>query len=287
MGKNARLLELGPANIYLYEKPRASTTLSQVFVKAVLPGAAGNDITLEFIEGAGTAPLSIAVDGTAITVTLATTSGTSISTVQQVIDAIEADAAAGFLVTAAKVAGDTTGSGTISADAGPVNLAGGSDTGTARDVGYLGEGVVYQITTSAADLTGAQKGNVPLDKVVIGGMVKVVIPFKEINMENFKAGIPLTRLVENSDGSRRRLDFSVTVGLSMRSQALKMELRKIKGGFESALPEDRIIIPEISPADGEVTFPFAPTTQREITSNWYAWPDDATGRWAFTGTELP
>jgi hypothetical protein len=286
MAKNARLLEMGPANVYLYAKPKAETTLSDVFVQAVLPGADGNDITLEFVEGPSTAPLSVDVDGTAITVTLATTSGASTSTVADVIDALNEDPAAAFLVTAARGAGED-GTTVISADAGPVNLSGGSDTGVATDVGYLGEGVAYQVTTEANPLTGAQKGNVALDKVVVGGMVKVVIPFKEISLDNFKAGIPLTRLVSNSDGSKRRLDFAVTVGLSMRSRAVKMEIRKIKGGFESVLPQDRIIIPEISPAEGEVTFPFAPTTQREIMTNWYAWPDDTTGRWAFTGDENP
>ena len=288
MAKNARFLELGPANVYLYVRPRASTSIGGVYVQAVLPGADGNDITVEIVENGINTPLSIEVDGLDITINLATDgAGASTSTIQNVIDAIESDPAAAFLITAAKIAPDVTGSAVIDQDYAQVNLAGGSDTGVATDVGYLGDGVAYQISTEVADLTGAQKGNVALDKVVIGGMVRVVIPFKEITLDNFKAGIPLTRLVENSDASRRRLDFAVTVGLSLRSRSLKMELRKIKGGFESVLPEDRIIIPEISPAEGEVTFPFAPVSQREIMTNWYAWPDDATGRWAFTGTELP
>ena len=104
-------------------------------------------------------------------------------------------------------------------------------------------------------------------------------------MDNLRLGVPSARKVSNSDGSKNRVDFTVAVGADMRSLALKMEIRKIKGGFESALPEDIIIIPEISPAEGEVNFPFAPTTQREIVTNWYAWPSDITGRWAFLGDE--
>ena len=154
-------------------------------------------------------------------------------------------------------------------------------------MGFLGDSVAFQISTEAADLTGAQTGNVPQDKVVIGGMCKVIIPFKELSLDNLKAGIPNSRLVSNNDGTKRRIDFAVTVGLSVRSMAMKMEIRKIKGGFESPLPADAIIIPEISPADGETSFPFAPTSQREITTNWYAWPNALTGRLAYTGDELP
>jgi len=78
------------------------------------------------------------------------------------------------------------------------------------------------------------------------------------------------------------------VGASMRQTlTVKMEIVKIKGGFESPLPADRIIIPEISPAEGEVNFPFAPTTQRVIMTNWYAWPNNVTGRWALMGDENP
>jgi hypothetical protein len=275
MSKNARLLEMGPANVYLYTLPKASTTISDVFVQAVLPGAAGNAISVELEQGTTE---GVVASGTDITVTFE-----SGATVDDVIALIEGDAASAFLITAAR--GDSDGQTAVSDDS--ADLIGGSDTGSPVDVGYLGEGVAYQVTTEAGNLTGAQKGTVALDKIVTGGMVRVVIPFKEISLANFKAGIPLTRLVSNADGSKQRLDFSVTVGLSMRSRAVKMEIRKIKGGFESVLPADRIIIPEISPAEGEVTFPFAPTTQREIMTNWYAWPNDNTGRWAFTGDENP
>jgi hypothetical protein len=208
-----------------------------------------------------------------------------LSTADEVIQALtESGQARGLITAAREVGGD--GTSVVTAHAFTA-LSGGSETGVATDVGYLGDAVAYQVTTEAANLTGAQAGNVPLNKVIIGGMTKVVIPFKEISLDNLRLGVPSARVIENADQSKRRVDFTVAVGADMRSLSLKMEIRKIKGGFESSAPKDIIIIPEISPAEGEVNFPFAPTTQREILTNWYAWPDDVTGRWAFLGDENP
>ncbi len=156
--------------------------------------------------------------------------------------------------------------------------------GSETDVGYLGDDVMYQVITEAASLTGAQSGNVPLDKIIIGGSVKVVLPFKEISLENLQIGVPSAIIVQS--GGLTRVDFIVAVGQSMRQTlAKRMRITKIKGGKESTDPADTIIIPEISPAEGEVHFPFAPTVQRVILTNWYAWPDPEHGRWAWMGDE--
>lgn len=163
-------------------------------------------------------------------------------------------------------------------------LDGSGPTGAELDVGFLGDEVAFQVTTEAVALTGAQSGTVPQDKVVVGGMVKVVIPFKEISLVNLQLGVPSARIKIN--GSLSRVDFIVAVGQSMRrTLARRMRITKIIGGTESVDPADTIIIPEISPAEGEVNFPFAPTVQRVIMTNWYAWPDPNTGRWAFMGNE--
>jgi hypothetical protein len=299
MAKNARKLELGPANIYITTLPRASALIAgypdpdaEVFAQSVRPGAgfdasgnpvdySGDDVTVELVDGS---ELSCSVVGTAIVVTI----DTGVTTADDVIQILSETPEAAFLITAARgVGGD--GSGIVTATyPTPVALTGGNGAAIRSDVGFLGDEVAYQVVTEAANLTGAQTGNVPQDKVVIGGTVKVVIPFKEISLDNLRRGVPSARVVENADQSKRRVDFNVAVGQSMRQTlTVKMEIIKIKGGFESPLPADRIIIPEISPAEGEVNFPFAPTTQRVIMTNWYAWPDSNTGRWAFMGDENP
>jgi len=163
-------------------------------------------------------------------------------------------------------------------------LVGSGPNNDELDVGFLGDDVMFQVVTEAANLTGAQSGNVPQDKVVIGGYVRVVLPFKEISLANLQLGVPSARIKVNGDLSR--VDFIVAVGQSMRrTLAKKMRITKIIGGSESEDPADTIIIPEISPAEGEVNFPFAPTQQRVIMTNWYAWPDPNSGRWAFMGDE--
>jgi hypothetical protein len=262
-----------------------------IYVQSVRPGAgfdiagfavdySGNAVTIQYVAGAF---LSVAVTSTAIVVTVPPN-----TSVDQVVALLRNDPNAAFLVTAARAATNNVGTGTVPQTVAAVSLTGGSGAAVRTDVGFLGDEVAYQVTTEAADLTGAQSGNTPQDKVIIGGMVRVVIPFKEISLDNLSAGVASATVVSNSDGSKRRVDFHVAVGASMRQTlTAKMELVKIKGGFESSLPADKIIIPTISPAEGEVNFPFAPTTQRVIMTNWYAWPDPNTGRWAFFGDELP
>ena len=308
MAKNARKLELGPANIYITTLPRASAlvgddpyTSDGIFIQSVRPGAgfdasgnevdySGDDVSFVYVDGGATINQNptVAVTDKAIAVTVED----GVTTIDAVIAALGNDPQAAFLVTAARGLGlDGTGAVNLAGSNAypyPVFLTGGAGASIRTDVGFLGDEVAYQVTTEAANLTGAQTGNVPQDKVIIGGMVRVVIPFKEISLDNLRRGVPAARVVENSDGSKRRVDFTVAVGASMRQTlTVKMEIVKIKGGFESPLPADRIIIPEISPAEGEVNFPFAPTTQRVIMTNWYAWPNNVTGRWALMGDENP
>jgi hypothetical protein len=307
MAKNPRKLELGPANVYIVTLPRAFANIGispygteGLFLQSVRPGAgfdssgnavdySGNDLTFEFVTTPAPSDPhkpTVTVTGTAIVV--AVVIGTT--TVDDVIAALTNDPVASFYITAARgvgVAGTTVISSSDDAYNAPVAFHGGDGVAVTRDVGFLGDEVAYQVVTEAANLTGAQTGNVPQDKVVIGGSVKVVLPFKEIDLDNFQAGVPSARVTVNSDGSKKRVDFHVAVGASMRQQlSVRMLIKKIKGGFESPLSEDQIIIPEISPAEGEVNFPFAPVTQRVIMTNWYAWPDPNTGRWAFTGDEF-
>lgn len=301
MAKNPRKLELGPANIYLTTLPRADALIlgypdpdNGVYVQSVRPGAgfdaagnevdySGNDVTVQYVDDI-TNPTTPTVTVTDEAIVVNIDSG--VTTANQVIAALTRDQNAAFLVTAAKAAGGD-GTGAVTAT-GPTSLTGGDGAAIRTDVGFLGDEVAYQVTTEAANLTGAQTGNVPQDKVVTGGMVRVIVPFKEISLDNFRSGVPSARIVENSDGSKRRVDFTVAVGQSMRQTlAVKMEIVKIKGGKESPLAADKIVIPAISPAEGEVNFPYAPVSQRFILTNWYAWPDENTGRWAYTGDENP
>ncbi len=149
-------------------------------------------------------------------------------------------------------------------------------------LGYLGEDLSVAMATTASPLTGAQKGETPLDKVVSGGSFKVTVPFKEISLENFARAFPNSTLT----GDKARVDFLPRVGLSMRSLAKKMTIKKILGGVESALAKDHLVIPLASPVDAEVSFTYSPTAQRVIKATFEAWPDDVTGRWAYMGDEL-
>ena len=175
----------------------------------------------------------------------------------------------------------TTGLNSQYLELGPANVY-IEESGQDVNIGYLAEGLEYHATVTAAELTGAQKGTSPLDKIITGGRVWIVVPFKEITLTNLARAFPGCVLTAD----KTRVDFKNRVGLSMRSLAKKMTIKKIIGGVESALKSDQIIIPEASPADTELNIPFGPTAQRVITATFEAWPDDTTGRYAYAGDEL-
>lgn len=94
---------------------------------AELTGTLGNAVTLTIVNpGSASAALSVVVEGAGITVNLATSAGSAItSTATQVVAAINASVAASALVTAALASG-STGASTVAAQA-IQNLAGGVD----------------------------------------------------------------------------------------------------------------------------------------------------------------
>ena len=149
-------------------------------------------------------------------------------------------------------------------------------------LGFMGDTLAVNMGTTASDLTGAQTGDVPQDSVVSGGHFRIVVPFKEISMENMNRAFANCVL----NASKQRVDFMPRLGLSLRSIAKRMTIKKLVGGVESLLPKDWFIIYLAAPATGDVNFPFHPTQQREILANFIAFPDRVTGRWSFMGDEL-
>lgn len=116
---------------------------------AVAYGAVGNDISITYVDpGAEDAELSVSVDGSAITVSLATDeTGTIVTTAAEVLAAIEASPAADALVVVTIHTGDAgsgdDGSGVVTAMA-LDNLEGGTGVG----VGTAGIGSRYTDITN-------------------------------------------------------------------------------------------------------------------------------------------
>jgi len=288
MSVDATKLELGPANVYLYIKPSAEFTTNfgmanqDVRFVAQVPGADGNNITITLVDPPGmNVALSVVVDDQDIVVTLATDGASAITTTAaQLVAFLNADPRVFFLI---KTNADGDGTGLVEALV-LTNLVGGSDTGVATDVGALGDDLQIVFATEANVLTAAQTGTFPQGKVISGGSIKIQVPFKEITLENLQRGIPNSVLVDDGN-SRLQVQFRNRVGLNMRTLAVKMEIRKIIAGSESTLPSDIVIFTEVSPVDGEVTFPYSPTDQRVITANFEAWPDSA-GVWGYFGDQI-
>lgn len=286
-----QFLELGPANLYVFEKAKASlTTLltgtnNDLTFRARKAGVGGNSITIALVDPPGNnVPLSVAVVGNAITVTLATDGASVItSTAAQVRDAINASFAAYSLVYAVLAAGND-GTGLVTALA-STPLTGGADTLTERFLGALSDETTVNISSSTAPLTAHLTGTQPRDKVVTGGTFQILTGLKEITPENFALAFANAILIEGANGLKR-LDFTVRAGESLRkSRGTRLQLRKVVGGTESTDPNDILTVPEASPVDAEVTLPFNVTDQRVVNATFEAWPDGL-GRLAFFGTEV-
>jgi hypothetical protein len=149
------------------------------------------------------------------------------------------------------------------------------------NVGYLGN-VTVKFSTQASPLTASQRGTIPVDKVISSGGAQVTIEFKELTLQNYARAFPGAVLT----GDGNRVDFINRVGLSLRSIAKKLTLKKIIGGTESALTKDHVIFPEASPVEGDLSVVFEPATQRVLAATFDAWPNDTTGRFAYIGDEL-
>jgi hypothetical protein len=283
-------LELGPGNLYVYPKAKASfTTLltgtnNDLTFHAARGGLAGNSITISYVDPTTlNTPLSVSVVGNAITVTLGV-DGTStiVSTGAQVRDAVNQSFASYALVYAVLATGnDGTGLVTVLA---ATPLTGGSDTLTETFLGALSDETSLNISASAAPLTAHLTGIQPRDKVITGGSFQIVAGLKEITLQNFARAFPNAILLEGADGLQR-LDFTIQAGQSLRSsRSTRMQLRKVRGNVESTSPADILTIPEASPVDATVNLAFSVTDQRVLTATFEAWPDSF-GRVAFFGTE--
>jgi flagellin len=106
----------------------ATGSLQGVDFTAKTAGAAGNNITIEFVATSAGQSFDISVSGDTITVTLATVDDGSggfniTSSVDDIVSAINGDTQASALVTA-------SGSGSTTLSAGSVTLSGGVDAGT-------------------------------------------------------------------------------------------------------------------------------------------------------------
>ncbi len=150
---------------------------TEIVFTAASTGTAGNTITINLVDPGGeTQALAVAVAGQAITVSLATdVSGAITSTAEDVIDAVNADAPAAALVTAAH-GGASTGLGVVT----PTRVALALSGGAAQPFPLNKPVLIAGSRTKAVglDSTGNRQGTLPaaLDGIFdqIGAVVIVV-----------------------------------------------------------------------------------------------------------------
>lgn len=120
---------IAPAGAFATLATALTGTNNDLTYTAVTRGVAGNAITVAYVDPGGvTSTLSVAVVGSAITVTLGRAGSAIVSTAAQVRTAVLANAAAAALVGVVNTGGND-GTGVVTALA-PTNLATGVDPGT-------------------------------------------------------------------------------------------------------------------------------------------------------------
>lgn len=282
---------LGPVNMWVYKKARASLTTAlaggnnDLVFRARRAGVAGNSITIAYVDPAGNnQPLTVTVVGTVITVSLATgVAGAITSTAAEIKAAIEASPGASSLIYGVNAtANDGTGI-VIALAATP--LAGGSDVLTETFVGAMTEETVVNMSLAANPLTAHVTGTQARDKVVSGGAFQIRAGMKEITLANFAFAFPGCELIEGTDG-RQRLDFIIPTGQSLRqARGVQIQLRRLlAANQETTDPDEILTVPLCSPVDGDVALTYNVTDQQSVPSVYEAWPDSR-GRVAFFGTE--
>lgn len=282
---------LGPVNMWIYRKARASLTTAltgtnnDLIFRARRLGVDGNDITVAYVDpAANSQALSIEVDGTDIVVNLATNvSGAITTTAAQIAAALAADPGAAGLLYAVNASGND-GTGVVIALA-ETPLTGGSDTLTEQFVGAMTDETVVNMSVTAVPLTAHVTGLQPRDKRVSGGSFQIKAGLKEITLENFALAFPGCELIEGADGAQR-LDFIIPTGQSLRAvRGVKMQLRRLlSADQETTDPNEILTIPLCSPVDGEVALTYNSTDQQSVPTTYEAWPDSR-GRVAFFGPE--
>jgi len=280
---------LGPVNLWTFPLPKAfletamTGTNNDLLIRALRGGAAGNSITITLVDPAtSSTPISVAVVGTAITVTLAVDGASAItSTAAQVRDAINANSQARSLVDVVLPASND-GTGVVIALA-STPLATGSDTGVETYGGALIDETTVTPSTTSVPLTAHVTGGQPRGEIGTGGGFKVETGCKEITLRNIAMALPGCRLVLGA-GTLKRLDFIVPTGQNFRDFATRVELRRIHSAdTETANPDEIVVIPFCSAMAGDVELKFNITDQQFIPLRLGGWPDSL-GRTAYMGT---
>jgi hypothetical protein len=149
----------------------------------------------------------------------------------------------------------------------------------------MGDDLAMTMATTTSPLTGAQFGDIPLNKVVTGGSFQFTIPFKEINLDNIS--LAFGNSIRYGTAPAGGVLFAPRVGKDLRALARPLRIVKLTGvaGDESTEPEDTFIFYLVSPTDAEVTLTFAPTEQRVLSGTFEAWPDSTkeNNPWGYVG----
>jgi hypothetical protein len=146
-------------------------------------------------------------------------------------------------------------------------------------LGYLAFDTPVEIEddSKGVDLKAAQTGDTPLDTVMTGHSCTVKVPVVEVTPDKLSMAVPNSRVTGGT------VTVTLKTGLSLRSIAKELIIKRVVAGVPSDDPDDVFTFPLASPAPGRVTHQFNANKQEEFAITFKIWPDPLTGDFYSTG----
>jgi hypothetical protein len=162
---------------------------------------------------------------------------------------------------------------------GPANiyLKDGSG-GTSVHVGYVGE-VKWQATRKSKPVFGGQDGETPVDFFGSGIEFRVSFQLQQISLKNIeRAAYGITQgYVDDTDPTKRRLEFKPNLGWSYRGSATELIVKPIINGIETTDKEHILTCPIAAAVGNTVEAMMSATEQSVLPCEFYCFADPANG----------
>lgn len=141
------------------------------------------------------------------------------------------------------------------------------------NIGATKDGITFEVETETAEIVTDQTGTTPVDQIVTGRRVKIMVPFAEQKLENWKRALAESNAIV-VNGVKRRLDISTSVGLSLRLTAKTIRIIPLINGNTLETNKEKIYtIPLAVPSSETVSMQFDVSTQRVMNASFVALPE--------------
>lgn len=153
---------------------------------------------------------------------------------------------------------------------GPANIYYGSG---AVHLGFCAN-VKLKLDRKFKEMTGGQYGDMPVDHRLQGINGMIYADLQQITLEMLQRALAgaVQTFVDDTDPTKRRLEFQANVGSSLRAAAQKILVKPIDGGSETTNKE-RWVAADICVPTSAIELPYTASDQQKISTEWFAYAD--------------